>query len=55
MPTRREFLEKVAASAAYTAISNQLVTAQVPRVDPLAPKPEIQMFVTDSTRHHGEA
>ena len=52
MTTRREFLEKAAASAALTVIAKGLSSAVA---DVPAPRAEIQVFVTDATRRHAQA
>ena len=53
MTTRREFLEKAAASAALTVVGSRFAKAVV--ADVPAPRAEIQVFVTDATRRHAQA
>ncbi|PYY18187.1 MAG: hypothetical protein DMG60_09250 [Acidobacteria bacterium] len=55
MPTRREFLENAAASAACTFIAGKLASAASAVADVPTPKPEIAVFVTDANRHHAQA
>jgi glucosylceramidase len=52
MPNRREFLKNTAATAAVAALSRQNALASASWVDGPAPKPEIDVFVTDPLRHH---
>ena len=53
MTTRREFLEKAAASTAFTVVSKTFANAIV--ADAPTPRAEIQVFVTDATRRHTQA
>ena len=53
MPTRRDFLEKAAASAAYTVVGKNFARAAVEDVP--APRGEIEVFVTDASRRHAQA
>ncbi|HWY67132.1 MAG TPA: glycoside hydrolase family 30 beta sandwich domain-containing protein [Terriglobales bacterium] len=55
MPTRREFMEKAAASAACGLLGSKLAVADVIVADVPAPKPEIDVFITDATRRHAPA
>jgi len=52
MLNRRDFLKNTAASAAYAALSKKGGIASSVRADLPAPKPEIEMFVTDAQRRH---
>lgn len=53
MTTRREFLERAAASAAFTVIGKGFANAVV--ADVPVPRTDIQVFVTDATRRHTQA
>ena len=54
MPNRREFLKRSAATAALAALSADAETAfSIAEVPP--PKAEIEVFVTDASRHHQRA
>lgn len=55
MPTRREFLEKAVASAACSLIGSKLSATGSIVADVPAPKPEIEVFVTDANRRHAQA
>src|SRR5579859_5247985 len=55
MPTRREFLKSTAASAAVAALGGKLSASASPSAEVPAPKPEIEVFITDATRHHQRA
>src|SRR5579859_4997978 len=50
MPNRREFLKTTAASAALAAFGRDTTFSLNAEVPP--PKPEIEVFVTDSSRRH---
>jgi len=52
MLNRRDFLKTTAASAALAVLSERVGFASSIRADVPAPKPEIQMFVTDAQRRH---
>ncbi|HWC20064.1 MAG TPA: glycoside hydrolase, partial [Terriglobales bacterium] len=51
MLNRRDFLRSTAASAAFAALTNKGISTPR-RADVPAPKPEIQVFVTDAQRRH---
>ena len=53
MPNRREFLKSSAAMAALAAVGND--AKAFPIAEAPAPKPEIEVFVTDSARRHQRA
>lgn len=55
MTTRRDFLEKAAASVACTMIGGKLAAADSRLADIPLPKLEIEVFVTDASRHHAQA
>ena len=55
MPNRREFLKKTAATAAFAALHQPSTSASATFAEAPAPKGEIQVFVTDPSRHHQSA
>lgn len=55
MTTRRDFLEKAAASVACTMIGSKLPAANSRLADIPSPKPEIEVFITDASRRHAQA
>lgn len=52
MPNRREFLKTTAATAALAAFSRNSAAESSTSAEVPAPKPEIDVFVTDPSRHH---
>jgi glucosylceramidase len=52
MANRREFLKKTAASAAFAALGSNVRGAVSQSVEVPAPKPEIDVFITDAGRRH---
>ncbi|MFL6436626.1 MAG: glycoside hydrolase family 30 protein [Terriglobales bacterium] len=55
MPNRREFLKTTAVSAAFAAIGGKVDGASLTSFHAPAPRPEIEVFVTDAARRHQSA
>lgn len=52
MSNRREFLKKTAASAAFAAFSGKVGGLSAKSAEGPAPKPDIDVFITDASRRH---
>ncbi len=52
MPNRREFLKRTAGSAAFAALGGKISAASPMFAATAAPKPEIDVFMTDAARRH---